>query len=387
MAAIPLFTYKDVVDHLVDYLGDNATQSAVRDARRAALDAYRDLTNGHDWSYFVARGRVNTVQPQTTGTIQYQDSSGPVPRLVTLTGATWPSWAGFGQLVITGVVYEVAALLSATTLQLTIASSPQADLAPGTAYTLYRDSYPLPCDFVAAERLQNTRDGVPLVYGAPREWLARQRVYQGPGTARFYTFFSDPHSFGAMAVGFFPPPDTAGAIDFIYKRRGRRIVIDEYNAGTVSTDGTTATVTGSGTAWTQAMVGSVIRLSATAADYPTGQSGANRPAEENVIVAVASTTSLTADAPISTAYSGVKYEISDPVDVEDGAMLTAYLRGCEAQNTITRIMKNAADARQNYHDALIMAKEADRRNMAMRVPGEAGWLFRLSNFPRAADAP
>lgn len=385
MASIPLFTYKDVIDHLVDYLGDNATQTALRDARRAAQDGYRDLMNAHDWSYLVVRGRVNTSAPQTAGTIQHQESSGPYPRYVTLTGATWPAWAAYGQVVISNIIYQVAQVFDSTHLQLSIGSDPGQDFAAGTAYTLSRHVYPLPCDFVAAERVIDMLRGVRLTPEHPRQWLARQQVYQGPSAPYTYCFLQDPHSFGAMAIGFFPTPDQVYPMDFLYKRRMRRIVFDQYSTGTASTAGGAATITGSGTTWTSAMVGSVVRLSGDTVNVPTGLSGNNRAAEENVIIAVPNATTLTIDAPIATAYTGVKYVISDPIDLEDGAMLTAYLRCCENQNSINRIMKNQAQAMAAWKDALIQAKESDRRNLAQRVPGAPPHFLRLRDFPMGGD--
>lgn len=385
MATIPLYTYKDLLDHLVDYLGDNASQGALRDARRAAQDAYRDLAHAFEWCYYVARGRVNTVQPYSTGTIAYDHTGGSSERLVTLTGGTFPSWAASGQLVINSIVYEVAQRLSSTTLQLTIGQNPGADVASGTSYTLYQDGYPLPYDFISCDRVIDMRRGVKLSYEHPRSWMARQQVYQGPSAPYVYTFTQDEHSFGALAIRLFPIPDNIYPLDFIYKRKPRALVIDQYSAGTASVAASSTTVTGSGTSWTSAMVGSVIRLSSDNVNAPTGVAGANRAAEENVITDVASATSLTIDAAITTDYSGVKYVISDPVDVEYGAMLTALLRGMEAQGTIARIMKNEDRAQLAYRAALVRAMEADRRSTAQRVPGAPPHFLRLRDFPVGAD--
>ncbi len=388
MATIPLFTFKDLIDHLVDYVGDNATKQAVRDAKRAALDAYRDLASYHDWSYYTSHLRIITQRPQTDGTIQYLHSSGAYPRQLILTGATWPSWSALGQVVINAVPCKVAARINGTNLQLDIGSNPGADVAAGAVYNLNQGTYQLPCDFIGAVQFYNMQSGVPLTYEAPGAWLARQRVYQGPSAPYTYSYVSDPNSFGALALALFPIPDNAYPLDSIYKRRARPLIFDQYNAGTASVAnvmGGTTTVTGSGTAWTSAMVGSVIRLSSNSTDYPTGLSGANRAAEENVIVSVESTTSLTVDAAIVPTYSGVKYVISDPVDVEDGAMLTVLLRGCESQSTFCRIMKNQETAQQAFTAALIRAKESDRRHLGRRLPGAAPTTIRLRDYPAGSD--
>lgn len=380
-----LYTFKDLIDHLVDYVGDNATAQAVRDAKRAALDAYRDMPAWHDWSYYVGRLRIITQAPQTTGTVQYKHSSGAFPRQVILTGATWPSWASLGQLVIGSVPCKVAAVIDSTDLQLDIGSNPGADYPAGTTYTLCQSTYQLPCDFIGATQFLDLKRGVPLTYEPPVSWLSRQRVYQGPAAPYTYTYVTDPNSFGALAVAFFPIPDGAYPLDTIYKRRPRPVVIDQYSAGTVSVGGNSPTVSGSGTAWTSAMVGSVLRLSANGTDVPTGADGANRAAQENVITAVASATSLTVDASVPLTYSGVKYMISDPVDVEDGAMMTVLLRSCESHSSIARIMKNQDAAQKAFIDALIRAKESDRRHLGHRIPGAAPTVLRLRDFPQGLD--
>lgn len=42
-----MFTFQDAIDHIVDYVGGNASDQLQRDAKRAAIDALRDLANAH----------------------------------------------------------------------------------------------------------------------------------------------------------------------------------------------------------------------------------------------------------------------------------------------------------------------------------------------------
>src|ERR1700676_241572 len=96
-------TYQDLIDAGMDYLGANNSPEGERFARRAALVAMNELACGHNWSYFYARGRVNTVAQQTKGTVQYTDATLTVQldAASVAAGITFPTWAPFGQIVIT----------------------------------------------------------------------------------------------------------------------------------------------------------------------------------------------------------------------------------------------------------------------------------------------
>src|SRR6516165_2157175 len=81
MATTALTTFADMVLHLLDYQGAGVTGDVTRDARRAVLNAYRDLASASIWSYFYNRGRMQCNRPFTTGTIQYTQAN----QTVTLT--------------------------------------------------------------------------------------------------------------------------------------------------------------------------------------------------------------------------------------------------------------------------------------------------------------
>ncbi len=94
MSGPALTTFADLVDYTFDYLGENATDTARRDGKRAILNAYRELTMSARWVYFISRMRFNTVAPfisTSTITIEYVHTGGTVERQVTLTGSTWPT--------------------------------------------------------------------------------------------------------------------------------------------------------------------------------------------------------------------------------------------------------------------------------------------------------
>lgn len=383
MASVNLWTYRDSIRQLVDYLGASPNAEASREARRAILAAYREFATAHNWSYFYQRGRVVTNAPYTTGTIQYVNST----RTITITGGTFPTWAPFGIISFNNVPYDVVSNPTSTTLVLSVNSNPGADVSVDTSYTLYRDCYPMPVDFHAADALVALGNSISYpVYVHPSNWLVPQQLQRGPTTPVSYTFTSDPHYFGTMAVRFFPAPDQIYNYDFIYQRRPRSLATDEYKAGTVVATAGSAVVAGTGTTWLAKHVGSVIRVSANATDEAEGVEWSTPFQEERVVASVASTTSLTVDTAFTNTWSGVKYVLSDPIDVEVGAMLNCFQRCCEKQVGITRIMKNKESAESSYLESLILAREADSRSLATRVAGPGGaYRQRLAYMPRGGD--
>jgi len=373
MSTLGLLTYRDCVRQLMDLTENDANENIRRDARRAVLEAIDEFPSAHEWTYYYARGRITTVASYNTGTIAYDHAGGAAERLVTLTDGTWPSWAAYGTILIDSVPYEVATRESSTTLTLSVNSNPGADVAAEETYTIYRDIYPMPIDFISADQLTAFGSSISYpTYVHARDWLGAQRSNQSTGTPYAYTFLKDPNYSGALAVAFVDPPDAVYVYDFVYKRRPRLLVFEEYKEGTVSVTASSATVTGSGTTFTSDMVGSVIRLAGSAtANYPEALEWNNSYSVERVITAYTSATSVTVDAEFDSSLSGVKYIISDPVDLERGSMKNAFLRCCEKQASIARHfpIERQAKMEKAYMQALILAREADSRNMAWRVAG------------------
>ena len=380
MASIPLFTYSDAVDHVLSLLGSQANADTARDARRATQQAYREFPAARRWSYYMTRGRITTVAEYSTGTITYTHAT----RTLTLASGTWPTWAAYGTVVISSVPYEVASRSSGSALILSVNSNPGANVAAGTTYTIHRDKYPLPADFLAIDQLMaNGSSPSWPEYVLPRNWLTSQ-LNATSGAPNRFCIMGDTNYMGVMSVFFQPHPSDVVPFDFIYHRRPRPLLVEEYKTGTVSVTAASTTVTGSGTAWTSKHVGSTIRLSSTTADYPTGGVGGNPFSVERIIISVESTTSVTVDTAIDDAHTAVKYVISDPIDIEDGAMMVAFLRCIEKQGSIARHMRDKVDFSAMYQQALIGAFEADSRSFAPRV-ASAGGGYRIVDYTQAAD--
>ena len=365
MPDVALFTYKDAVDHGVEYLGGAAQGRDAQACRRAAHDALRDLANQRDWSVYRVHGRLNTVAPYSTGTITYDHTGGTYERQVTLASGTWPEWAAYGVLRVSGVRYSVASRESDTVLTLAADSNPGDDVAAGTEYLIYRDQYPVPVNFgKIISTLYDAESHRELEHRHPRETLRTTRLYGTTAEPVGFTLIGSSDYQASAAFEISPAPNQARTYDYLYYRRPRPLRIENEHTGTVSVTSGTLTVTGSSTAFTEAMIGSVIRLSSSTTD-PTNLYGSNPYDQERIVTDVASTTSLTVDAAWETTRSAVKYVISDPVDI-DPLMLNAYTAGVAAKVAHLRSKEDRALAEAAYLEELRRAACADNLNAAPR---------------------
>lgn len=390
MACNPVTTYSDLLLRAQDYLGQTVPEPASqRDCRRAIQAAFRELAAFHRWTLYYQEGQLNTQAPYSTGTIAYLQSSGAFPRQVTLTGGTWPSWAPLGMLQIGPASFEIAGLIDSVTLQLSVNNNPGADIAGPQPYVLCQDQYDLPADFVSSDCVHTPVNWGGLEYVHPRDWKSERTLVVTQAIPRFYTFIGSRRSFNTLCMAFYPAPDQSYGLTYIYQRRPRPLVTDQYRDGTVTTAASSTTIIGTNTAFTSKMVNAIIRIAADATDWPTGPDGSVPSVYERTVAAVNSPTSLTVDSATATVLTNVNYEISDPVDVEDGAMLNALQRGIEKQlATVRKAKTSLADANANYRDALAQATSGDQRTNVLRG---VGWennrlRLRMKNMPLGPDS-
>lgn len=381
MARVELVTWHDVITHLVDWLGGNTSGEARRDAKRASLQALRELANCHNWTYYYTLGRLNTVEPYATGTIEYDHTGGAYERMVTITSGTWPTWAASGVLSIDDTLYEVYSRKSNTQLTLSTNSNPGADVAAGTSFTLFQDNFALPANFQSMGELIIASNARTLQPETPNSWLSRKRIWRGTGTPYSYCILGDPNYQNTIAIAFYPPPDQVYSLDYIYRRRPRPLKIEGEYTGKVSVTSGSNSVSGSGTAFTSGMVGSVIRLG-TVGDIPTSREGNAPFTQERIVIAVASATTLTVDATWDDDATSVKYMISDPVDIDIGVMYSLLLRWAELTTGHAR-NKGDREMLMNFkREAEIRAREADSRNFKQESAGSSSvYPTRLADFP------
>jgi hypothetical protein len=363
-----IVTFSDAVDYALTYLAKNADASP--EAKRVVINAYRSIANKRDWNYYKRLLRLNTRAAQAIGTIQYVEST----RVMTLTGATWPSWVTSGYVRLGQVIYFVASNPTSTTIVLDPATTPGADISVDTQYVLMQDAYPMPIDFRSIIGINWQAGTYNPAYVDFEEFIALSTLITGPAAPTYYTIYGDRNLLGTKDLRFYPAPDQAYQTNLYYNGAGRPLAIEYYRTGTAASIAGSTTVTGTGTSWTPSMVGSVIRLRASELDtngdpiYPTGVDGLYPPDMEHIIKAVASPTSLALDSAAELSLSGAAYQISDPIDVCEGAMMNFFYRSIDWEaRRLLRSKEISPEEAKAYNMSLMEALEADSVFAGSRV--------------------
>lgn len=371
MAETEIQTYQDMVEHVLDLYDLDRTARNLRAARRAVMTAYRDLPSLHRWSYLTRRVQVQT-EASESHTVVYDHTGGAYERQLTTTG-TWPTNAALGRVLISNVVYDIESRKSSTVLTLTSSSNPGSDVA-STSATWFRAVYPMPVRFTRGHRLMDPSTGWALMPVTPQQVSVELASLYTPGTPDRYCFHNASEYYGSMDVEFLPPPSTAKTYELMAELAPRPLVTEVYSTGTVSVTAGSSSLTSSGATFSSLYAGAIIRFSSDSVNLPTGPWGSIEPDQDGnsnpyfaqrVITSVDSATTLTLDAAVSstTSLSGVKYTISDPIDIEPYAMMTLFHRMCEREFARQVRSEELPMREQAFQMALVTAAGADHRNI------------------------
>lgn len=312
-------------------------------APEAIATAYRQLAGCLPWSYLFRRCQINTNPAFTTGSVAYDLPS----NTLTLTGATWPTWAAQGLICINASLYAIQNLTSGTTAKCVPNRAPYASIPAGTGYTLYQQEYQLPVDFSRMTQLITLGNVWDTKEVTAYEMLDIQRFFYSPSRPWKYCVMGSTYYAGKMALNLAPAPDQNYTYDILYQAMPRqRTLPTAYSTGTITATGTS--VTGTQTNFTQAMVGCRLRQGSDSSP-PVGEFGLLGSTNENSIQSVQSATALTlVDACQAT--SNVGFVIDDPVDCDRMSMDEVFCRMCEYQ--YARLARNTL---ANAHYAAMVA--------------------------------
>ena len=362
-----MYTYQDAVEHLLDIFDLDATDRNYRQCRRAVDETYRELPQRARWSYFDRRYTLETDAPYSTGTITFDLTGGTYERQLTLTGGTWPSWARFGRIQMTDAIYDVQERVSDTVLILSSRTSPDADFTDQT-YSINRIEYNLPADCRRVLRVysQERRYMIPI---ATIDQIRDSNLVESTTSTPWKVGINGSSTiYGRQAIVFNPCPSDERHFDVWYEIAPRPLTIMRESMGTITVSSGSATVTGTGTEFTSAMEGSLLRISSSATKEPTSplgnrsDNGAFNPAaHEARILRVSSSTSLLLETSVSSTYTDVKYVVSDPIEVEQTSMWTAFLRGAEYALSRMTNEKRLQERASDYVQAIRFAMEDDQR--------------------------
>jgi hypothetical protein len=344
-------TYFDLVESLIVSSFGGPQDAEQRDIRTAIHRAYDELTTIRDWAYYHVHGRIVLQAPYSEGTVTSSGST------VTLAGGTWPSWAASGAYLKVGEeITRVASLTSSTVLVLDSSLPFKGDVT-GELYTLYRSVYPLPSDFRNLDEPSDEYNWWSGLYVTPDQAMKIARVSTATGEPYHWTLIKDPNSAGwaIQVVGY---PTGTQTLDFTYRRTARPIRFSGHEAavrqGTIARS--TTAVTGAGTAFSEALVGSVLRVG-DATTMPGPIESLTPWVSEAKITEVANATTLTTDVS-GTVAASTKYLITDPMDIAPH-MHAALDSACEYW--LARIRGTGEDkALQLYQRDLRLAMEQDQ---------------------------
>jgi hypothetical protein len=335
--------------------------------RQIVADSYAEFASVRDWSYLRVNGRILLQKAVSTGTVVYTHAT----RTLTLTGATWPASIEDWCVRFDEVVCDVETRSSDTVVILDSTMNPGGDVA-STTYLAYPRWYKLPGEFVSmnSPMANDTRwlgQYVDMSY-----MLSLDRFWEGAGDVKYYALGPAQDQYGYMALYVWPPSDTNETYDYIAKRSPRALRYSGRESaettGTITVTAGSKTVAGSATAFSTLMEGSILRLGSSTTNAPTRLAGAYPYLEEHTIKSVTDATTLTLATAVTTSRAGVKYIVSDPVDIPP-ILHTAFLACAKKNLAFERNFKEYPRCVQVYDDLLFLAKCTDSPSSQSQIAG------------------
>ncbi len=364
MAAPTLTTYRDAIEHLIAVHDALPSEADQRRAGGAVQEAYRQVHHEKAWRYFTTLGRLNIGAQQTTGTVSFNTTDGKL----TLTGATWPSWARYGTVRLENINYKVAELDADdpdTVITLDGTFRPSETLTD-VEYAIWQSEYRLPSDLTKLVELHDANGVWSAGYVSPNEWLKRTRQSHITGGPFYWTVTGMEDLYGSMSVRLSSVPISATTLDFLYNRAPRPLkhdgyalyssqgsrVIEQYNPDAqydVVMSGGLSAIT----------IGSVFRTPSNTDQPPGGLGDPYQYLEQRIIKSV-SGANVEFDEHLSyTTGVPASFTVSDPIDLPT-YLLTAFRRRCEYEMAIRTADTKAEDrALDRYRISLVQAMEAD----------------------------
>jgi len=367
-------TYQDVLDHITSWKQVSVGRP-YQQARRAVLEAYRDLPFKAAFTRFERKVMLVAEEEEDTGTVSYNHQT----RVVTISGATWPTNVVNHRIVINDGVFHIVERYSDTEIRLRRYDNPGTDYPSGTTYRLVKDCWKLPDDFRRVVSVVDVggRCNLPVEGRFSTNDLAFLNGLSEAGQPRM-AYVTGGGEWGGSYLYVTPPPASDIRLSVTYDAQPKPLLIDTFCNGTVAlTSGsTTATFTLDSTVTLPATIsnGAILRVSLNN-NIPTGPLGrldnknqeVVNPADYEFIITerLSNTTVRLAEAATATV-SGKLFTISDVIDLDDVAV-TALMRTAEANYVRMTMQGNEGYsglqrmADEYALEALRFAKENDRR--------------------------
>jgi len=348
-------TYFDLVESLIVSSYGGAQDAEQRDIRTAIHRAYDELTTIRDWAYYHVHGRVITRAPVTATLTGGTDLSAG---LLEVSGGLAAS--DYTHVRVGDRISEITCADPGTNTFWNLSDTvtfPSGTVASGDTAVFFKSLYALPDDFRNLDEPSDEYNWWSGLYVTPDQAMKIERVSNSSGEPYHWTILKDPNGTGWVIklVGY---PTTAETIDFIYRRNARPIRYSGHEPalrqGTIARSNKTET--GTGTAFSSAMVGSILRVGDTT-NHPGPIESFTPWISESKITAYSSATAITTETS-GTIASSTKYLITDPMDVAQH-MQKALDSCCDYWLARIRGVK-AEDAFSLYQRDLRLAMEQDQ---------------------------
>jgi hypothetical protein len=347
-----LLTYYDAVEHLITSSFGGPQDAEQTDIRTAVQRAYTEISTIRDWNYYQTHGRIR-FSTLWHGTVTYSSST---RQFTLVTGDAFPTNAVLCRMRIDNTVVKIAQRVSDTVLLCDPVLTPPVDITLPTTALLYQDTFPLPSDFRTLDSPIDHVAWTRFIYVSADQAMKLENANNLAGPPHAWTVIKDPASPG-WAIKVIGYPVENSNLDFTYRRTPRRLRISGHEAssrqGTVTVNGTA--VTGTGTAFTSGMVGSVMRFG-TSTDSPGGDGSMKPYQSEAVIASVQSATSCTLATSVTA--TGALYLVSDIVEMSPG-MFNGFL-SCAAYWLARTRNTKPDNAFAMYQRDLRLAMEGDQ---------------------------
>lgn len=350
-----VFTYQDAIERLGGYVSQNAQAPNAVVIKQTVLEVYDDLVNARDWAYLNRSYRLESELPET-GTLSYSASTGEF----TIDTGTFPAWAELAIVQVGDVWSLVKTRSSSTVLVADDVMRPIADIATGTAFSIYKAIYPLSFDLKSMGNPLDESDDGTLAQVEFSDWMARARYDANSGNElNTFALAGHPYVPGRYVLLAHPYADTNRTLDFPYQRYPRRLRYNGYDSpcrtGTITAAGVT-TITGTSTLFESDMVGAILRFARTASVYPEGIGGTNAYKQQVYVTSFSTTTSIGVHEAVTVTAN--QYTISDPLDLPR-PLLDAFWRACEWKLSVRLKLPAVDRAEMDYVRALEKAKDSD----------------------------
>lgn len=305
-------TYFDLVESLIVSSYGGAQDAEQRDIRTAIHRAYDELTTIRDWAYYHVHGRVMLQGTYSAGLITASQGA------VDGTGAVWSTIPDFPTrprdftLRVGDRNYPIDSYTSSSAFGL--GESDYALVVTDSPYTIFRSIYPLPDDFRNLDEPSDEFNWWAGLYVTPGQAMKIERVSNSSGEPYHWTIIKDPHGPG-WAIKIVGYPTRQETLDFVYRRTARQLRYSGHEPalrqGTIARS--MQSVTGTGTAFSSAMVGSIFRVGDTT-NHPGPIESFTPWVSESRIRSYSSATAITTEAS-GLVPSSTKYLITDPIDI------------------------------------------------------------------------